>query len=820
MAGPTTALLGRRRAFLAALLGGVAVCCLALAPRPAAPQAWVGVPPRSTAPTASSVIAGGQRDPNAQMLVQAQELRYDYRAERVVAAGQVQIHYLGSVLEADTVTYDQRTKRLYAEGNVRLTEADGKVVTAQRLELDEHFRDGFVDSLHVETSDKTRMAAARADVYPADDKRLTVFQSGVYTACEPCKDDPTVPPKWQVKAARIIHDENEKTIYFEDARFELFGLPIAYFPYFWTPDPTVKRKTGFLVPKILTNRYYGFGFQLPFFWNIAPNYDLTFAPVITTRQGPLGIVEWRHRLIDGAYSIRASGLFQQDRDRIREIAGVGSPSDRDFRGAVETKGDFRLSQNWYWGWDASLFTDNAYTSQYGVTRQASEAISQVYLFGRGSNSYFDARALHIYGLSPIDVQKQLPFVHPLLDYRYKFADPIFGGELTYNINLTSLTRQQEDYDPITAAAAASGVCDNPAAKKSPADCLLRGIDGSYTRLSAEAQWRRTFIDSYGQVFTPFLYARADLGAVQINPDLSTSAFIEPGTRSVARFMPAAGLEYRYPFISSHSWGSQMIEPIVQVVARPNETQINRLPNEDSQSLLFDDANLLAINKFSGFDRIEGGGRLNVALQYSAFFEKAGYFNALFGQSFHLFGLNSYAVGDMANTGLLSGLETPRSDYVGRVTYQPNQTYSFTSRFRFDEETFATRRLELEGRVNFDRWTTSLTYGQYDSQPVIGMLLPREGIMPAATLKLTPNWSLSASALYSIDQSRLNTATFGVGYIDDCISLSVLYATNYGYRGDIVPSKVLMVQLAFRTLGGTTFSQVVGGPAGGTGLGLF
>src|SRR5690606_7039365 len=102
---------------------------------------------------------------------------------------------LGSVLEADTVTYDQRTKRLYAEGNVRLTEADGKIINAERLELDENFRDGFVDSLHVETSDKTRMAAVRADVHPKDgDKRLTVFQSGVYTACEPCKDDPQRPP--------------------------------------------------------------------------------------------------------------------------------------------------------------------------------------------------------------------------------------------------------------------------------------------------------------------------------------------------------------------------------------------------------------------------------------------------------------------------------------------------------------------------------------------------------------------------------------------------------------------------------------------------
>ncbi|MBN8919698.1 MAG: LPS-assembly protein LptD [Rhizobiales bacterium] len=810
----------------AALLGGTLLPERASAQVPT--PAWVGVP--TGVPRGGTTKLGKKRDPNAQMLVDAAEIRYDYRSERVIAVGNVQIHYSGATLEADTVTYDQRSKRLYAEGNVRLTEADGKIINANRLELTEDFRDGFVDSLHVETSDKLRMAAARAEVQTPEgtDNRLTVFQSGVYTACQPCMDEPQKPPKWQVKAARIIHDENEKTIYFEDARFEIFGFPIAYLPYFSTPDPTVKRKSGFLQPRVLNGTYYGFGIQPVYFWNLAPNYDLTFSPMYTTKQGLLGQVEWRHRLMDGAYTIRASGIFQQDR-----AAFVGTTGDREFRGAVETKGDFRLSKNWFYGWDASLFTDNSYAPQYKMTRQGTEAISQAYLFGRGNYSYFDARALHFYGLSALDAQKQLPFVHPLIDYKYKFADPVFGGELSYNFNFTSLTRQQTDYDPISTAAASTfsqngvtfsdgkNVCDStdPAAIKTRANCILRGIDGTYTRASAEVQWRRSITDPFGQIFTPFASLRADVATATINSDASTANFINAGERNMARVMPAVGMEYRYPFISTHSWGSQIIEPTVQVIARPNESQIGKMPNEDSQSLLFDDVNLLAINKFAGWDRVEGGGRANVALQYSAHFNGAGYFNALFGQSFQLFGQNSYAVADMANTGVQSGLETPRSDYVGRVTYQPNSIYTLTSRFRFDEQTFATRRLEFEGRVTFDRWNASLTYGQYDEQQYVGLLLPREGIMPAVNLKLTQNWTVSASALYSLDQGRLNTATVGVGYVDDCWALNLYYTSNYGYSGDIVPNKIVMLQLSLRSLGGTAFSRTVGGPGGSTG-GLF
>ncbi len=812
---------------------------LAQQPKPA----WVGVPPSSNTSTASSLISSGRSDPNAQMFVQAGQIHYDYRSERVSAVGQVQIHYSGSVLEADKVTYDQRTKRIFAEGNVRLTEADGKIINAERLELDENFRNGFIDSLHLETGDKLRVAARRADVQHGTEEegRLTVFHSGVYTACEPCKENPQRPPKWQIKAARVIHDEGDKTIYFEDARFELFGVPVMYFPYFWTPDPTVKRKTGLLAPAVRTSTFYGVGFHVPFFWNIAPNYDVTLSPMYTTRQGLLMAAEWRHRLYDGAYDIRASGILQQDRS-----AFVGTTGDRDFRGAIETKGDFRLSRNWFWGWDASLFTDNSYAPQYKVTKQGNEAISQLYLFGRGANSYLDARALHYYGLSPLDIQKQLPFVHPLLDYKYKFAYPIFGGELSYNVNLTSLTRRQADYDPVTQAAAANptvdglpwnflplgvpgsnltsdgrNVCDStdPAAIKTRPNCLLRGIAGTYSRLSAEVNWRRSFVDPFGQIFTPFVFARADIASVEINPDPSTANFINPNNNSLARGMVGVGLEYRFPFISVHSWGTQTIEPIAQVIVRPNESQIGRFPNEDSQSLLFDDANLFAINKFAGWDRVEGGGRANVGIQYTAHFDRAGYVNAMFGQSYHLFGANSYAMPDMANTGTLSGLENTRSDYVGRFTFQPNRVYTFTSRFRFDENNFTTRRFEIENRFNFDRWATSVTYGRYDEQPDIGMLLPREGILPAVSLKLTPNWAVSASALYSIDASRWNTASVGVSYIDECIALSALYSTNYGYRGDIVPNKTFMLQISLRTLGGTTFTQQVGGP-GSSGSGIF
>jgi len=115
--------------------------------------------------------------------------------------------------------------------------------------------------------------------------------------------------------------------------------------------------------------------------------------------------------------------------------------------------------------------------------------------------------------------------------------------------------------------------------------------------------------------------------------------------------------------------------------------------------VFDTSNLFSVDKFSGYDRVEGGGRANVGVQATTQFDRGGTVNALFGQSYQLFGLNSFAVADATNTGVDSGLATPASDYVASVSYSPNRTYTFSTRGRFDQATLSVQRVEAEARAN-------------------------------------------------------------------------------------------------------------------------
>ncbi len=794
---PLTAVSGT---VFALLFGFVLAVALDIATSPASAQGFTynPRPPRAAAPHPAN---------DGRMLVQAVEVDYDYNNSRVSAVGNVQMYYNGTSVEADKVIYDQKTKRLHAEGNIRMTDADGKITYANIMDLSDDYRDGFVDSLRVDTADATRMAATRAD---RSSGNYTVFENGVYTACAPCKDDPKKPPLWQVKGARIIHDQTDKMLYFENAQLEFFGVPMAYLPYFSTPDPTVKRKTGFLMPGYTSVSGYGYGVETPFFWAIAPDYDATFSPRFTTKQGVLFQGEFRQRLLGGSYQIRAYGIDQLDPG-----AFAGQPGDRQFRGGVETKGEFALNDKWVWGWEGIALTDYMVLSDYKLAQYKdplqsfltlpTDAVSQLYLTGVGNRSYFDART--IYYLSLSGSQSQVPIVAPVIDYSNVINHSILGGEVSYKTNFTNLTRESAVFDPITASASANGSClatnsADPAKSIVPANCLLRGMPGTYTRLTAEADWRRSFTDPAGEIWTPFASVRADAVNASISNQPGVSSFLPVGDTQALRVMPTVGLEYRYPFINIQPWGTTTIEPIAQVIIRPNETYAGKLPNEDAQSMVFDASNLFSVDKFSGYDRVEGGGRANVGVQATTQFDRGGSVNVLFGQSYQMFGLNSFAVADVTNTGVDSGLQNAKSDYVARVNYSPNRTYTFSVRARVDEATFNINRFEAEGRAAFDRWSVSLMYGNYAPQPELGYLNRREGLLSSASLKLAANWVVTGSARWDLVANQINQYVVGAGYVDDCFVLAANYVTSYSYATTTAPpilGHAYMLQIGLRTI---------------------
>ncbi|MFA6154271.1 LPS-assembly protein LptD [Mesorhizobium sp.] len=748
----------------------------------------------------------------SQMLLAADTLVYNNDNQTVTAVGAVQIDYGGNRLVAQRVEYNRKTKRLVASGNVEVVNSDGTKINSQHVDITDDFADGFVNALRVETIDKAYFAAESAERMGGV---LTTFHNGVYTACEPCEDKPDKAPTWRVKARKIIWNGEKKTVRFENANFEFFGFPLAYLPAFEIADPTVKRKSGFLIPGIVYQSDLGVGVKIPYYLALAPTYDLTVTGTGYTKQGFLGEAEWRQRFNNGEYTLKIAGIQQQDPDAFVDQQGfpgslghnvnsgeVGDPNK--FRGMMGTQGNFAINPRWDFGWDVLLQTDKNFSNTYNIEKyNASVHQSSVYLTGLNGRNYFDVRAMHFevqedtLDSNPAARNGQQPWVLPSLDYAYIPDVSVGGGQLSLNVNARVLRRDDLDetyFDPYVPASGTQRV---------------RGIEGESGRLTAEAEWKRTFITDGGLVLTPLLalqgdadYVNASSGSLAAINQMATNLGEQDDTRSsFSRYMATAGLEMRWPVLFSGISSSHVFEPMAQVFVRPNEQYVGGLaiPNEDAQSMVFDATTLFERDKFSGYDRIEGGSRANVGVRYSGSYNNGWGTNAIVGQSYQIGGDNSYAAPDLVNVGAYSGLENSKSDYVGLFGINSPNGFAASVSGRFDEQTFEVRRAEVKAAYSGLPVSLSAKYAFIEAQPLYGFTTDRHEVTLGASTHLAENWRVFGTGTYDLQESLLVKDGVGFAYNDSCFT----YLMTYSQSRDLNTREVTQsigFNLSFRTLG--------------------
>jgi len=701
-------------------------------------------------------------DSSLPMLLQADQMIYDNQNNRVIAKGNVEIYYNNYTLLADKVIYNRGHNVLKAEGNVRIKEPNGALIKTNRITLTDDFRDGFIQSLKIVTQEDVRISAARAI---REKGETTIFEQASFTPCKPCEDNPEKPPTWRIKATKIIHKKSEATIEYKNATLEMFGYPVMKLPYFKHADPSVKRKSGFLIPNFGNSSDLGTFVETPYYFALAPNYDFTLSPVYTSKRGILVKGNWRHRMKNGRYDLNLAGIHETESPNEFK-KGAFTINDRNFRGSVDSKGEFSLNQYWDWGWDVTGETDDTFRRFYDIDNiLTTDRVNQVFLVGQKDRNYFDARLYHFGGLTFDDTPTSESQVLPVIDYNYIFNDPVMGGELSFDTNIVSLTRDDG------------------------------GADSS--KLITEIKWRKQVIDRRGQVITPFFSARGDLYNVSKFTDQVTGVMFKE--ENTARGMVTGGVEYRYPFIQHTANAAHILEPIAQVIARPNAVHQNDVPNEDARSLVFDDTLLFDIDKFSGYDLIESGTRANVGLRYTLQRFNGGYVRAVVGQSYQLAGDNDFQPD--------SGLEHDASDFVTGLYIQPMQYFTFIGQGRFDKDDLDLKRTDLTAEANYGPANGSINYTNLDAQPGLGIITRRQEIQASGSLQLAKYWSVFGQTRYDIASSQQISDALGLKYSDDCFALTVTYQETFIRDRDIQPNESIMVRLEFKYLGAFDLSPL-------------
>ncbi|MEW9615827.1 LPS-assembly protein LptD [Shinella sp. S4-D37] len=752
----------------AALLAGAAMGAIVSA---------AALPARAQAPDIQSMEPKIPDD--AKLLLAANELVYNNDTEKVIARGAVQINYGGYKLVARQVEYNQKTGRLTAHGNIELIEPTGNRVYADEMDLSDDFANGFVNALRIETTDLTKLAATSGERVNGEEM---ILNHAVYTACTPCATDPTHRSLWQVKAERIVQNGRTKTIRMERARFEMFGRPIAYIPVLEVPDHTVKRKSGFLFPQFSYEQKLGLGITTPYYFAIAPDMDATLSPTVLTRQGFLVEGEFRKRFHNGQITLRAAGIDQWNPSVF--TAGTSDRRD-DFRGMVASEGRFKINPRWSFGWDVMAQTDNNFSRTYDLDGLEDRIhANQVYLTGLGDRNVLDLRSFYfdVQDADPQDKLERKQAIAQTLDHEYIVPQPVLGGELSITTNITNVERDLRD---------AYSVRGND---------RFRGLAGGTTRLTSEVEWRRQFVVPGGLVLTPLLAARGDIHRLDMNDPGAGYAGNYVDDNSATRTMLTAGLEARYPILATTDYSTHLFEPVAQVYLRPDEDHAGGLPNEDAQSFVFDATNLFERDKFSGFDRIEGGSRANLGLRYTGTFDNGLRLRSIVGQSFHLGGVNSFATPDLVNAGANSGLETDSSDYVGMAGIDLPNGLSITHSARLDKDDFSMRRADTSVRFDGARFETEITYTRIAAQPAYGLAEDSSEIQSAAAFKFEDYWSVFGSLTYDIKRQSLSRNGIGFSYDDRDTVFSIVYEQTRDKSGTTANDWSIGARLMFRTLG--------------------
>ena len=703
-------------------------------------------------------------DPSEPMLLQADELVYDNDNARVTAKGNVELYYGNYTLLADRVIYDRSANTLSAEGNVRIKDPDGAVITSDQITLTDDFRDGFIDALKLVTKDDTRIVASSASRQAGN---VTVFEKAWFTPCKPCAENPEKPPTWRIRAGKITHKRDQATITFKNAVFDFSGVPLIWVPYFQMADPTVKRKSGFLMPSYSHSNELGNTVTIPYYFALSDHYDFTFAPMVTEKAGTLLQGDWRHRLSSGAYRVQLAGVWDK--------GTLESPIDGDFRGSIKTDGRFALNPYWSYGWDILAETDETFRRFYNLdSRLKTDRISQIFLEGLHDRNYASMRFYNTQSLLFTDEPFSDATVFPIIDYDYIVNHPVIGGELSFNSNVMVFQNQE-------------------------------GIDSN--RLIVEANWRRQMIDGIGEVFTPFAQLRGDIYGVNgLGRGLDSSEdFVDDekeGSSAILRGVALGGIEYRYPFIAATGNITHVIEPIGQIIVRPDTAgNQQEIPNEDALSLVFDDTILFDLDKFSGYDRIETGTRANVGARYTAQFASGAYARAVVGQSYQIAGENEFNT-DFYRT---SGLATDSSDYVAGLYLQASTFVGFSAQSRFDEQDFNSRRTDLSSWVRFGPARVKVNYADVAAEPGLANDEAREEIVTAGALAITDVWSLLGNFRYDLATDQTITDGLGLRYQDDCFLLDVTYQRSFIRDQDIQPDERFLVNFSLKYLGSYSLS---------------
>lgn len=683
---------------------------------------------------------------NDEVVLSADRLDYDAANEVAVARGNVELIQNGQVLLADELIYDTLSGRVRAQGNIVMTDTDGNVLFADTFDVTDDLSDGVMADLSFLLTDGAQIRALQGQRL---DGRVTILDRAVYSPCEICEDS-WLSPLWQIRAERAVHDQDNQTVTYRNATMDFLGLPVLYTPYFSHPDPTVDRRTGFLVPSFGTDSELGFTLETPFHIVLASNEDVTLTPLITSGEGMLLDADYRHLSamgrtnIGGSITYTSAAQLTEDDDRSKEA-----------RGRVYGEGRYTLDEKTVTGFDLSLSSDNTFLDRYGFSGD-DVLENRVFVERYDGRDFLGLNNYAFQGRRIGDDQGLIPFVLPWLESETVRPTGLWGSTIKTEASFLSLARTE-------------------------------GLDTR--RVSGGISAQLPHVGKFGELYTFEAGLRGDVYNVDGDPQDRSGS---DGLDTTARVVPFAHAELRWPLIGTQGEWQHVIEPVVTASWTGGNVNKDSIPNEDSLEFEFDETNLFERDRFTGLDRVESGAKLSYGIKFDSVAPNGVQIGGVFGQSVRNGPDGLFEEG--------SGLEDPLSDYVGRLSLRPSRSVNLNYRFRLAKDEAALRRSDLKLSFGPPRLRMSLQYIRLTEELTALDIDDREEVTASVQLRLTEGLSVGAKIRRDIEQGRPVSNSFGLVYTNSCLVVTAGIERSFTERGELEDETRFTVKLGFRSLG--------------------
>jgi LPS-assembly protein len=695
-----------------------------------------------------------QGDPNSlPVTINADKATGNY-PDSALFSGNVNVVQGNSTLDADQVQLNQianpnqptPTRTATATGNVRYNDnqikLNGPKGFANLTTKDTDVQDGTYQMVG-------RQGRGDADkMKQRDNNRYTIMDNGTFTTCLPGDNS------WSVVGSEVIQDRQEEVAEIWNARFHIGPVPVFYSPYMQLPIGD-RRRSGFLIPNAKYSSNNGFGATVPFYWNIAPNYDATITPNYMSTRGLQLQNEFRYLTVAGAGLMEFDYLGNDKKIDQQFVDDENRTSDNTKRWMYYWRHAGVYDKVWRFNVDYTKVSDPYYFTDFDSTYGSSTDgyATQKFSVGYANENWDVTLASKQFQVFSNAGNQNAYRAQPQLDINYYKND--LGP---FDLHLYGQAVKFTSVNP-----------DNPEAVRTHFEPTLSlPLSNGWGSLDNEVKLMATHYQ-------------------QNIPDDNTDSELRS---SVNRVMPEFKSDGKMVFDRSMDWNAdytQTLEPRVQYLYIPyrNQSSINVY---DSTLLQSDYTGLFRDKSYSGLDRIASANQVASGLTtriYDDNLEER--FNASAGQIYYF---QPPRTGDQDSV-LDKNDDTGSLVWAGDTYYKINNFWGIRGGIQYDTrlDAISLGDAVLEYRADSEKMI-QLSY-RYASPEYIQATLPKvtnpgyqDGISQVggiASWPIADRWAIVGAYYYDTKAQQPADQLIGLQYNTCCWAINVGYErkiTNY------------------------------------------